>query len=128
MRDYILQRCEELQKQYKEPHYSMKSKALVRFWKRVEKTEGCWLWKGAKSAPDYYGRVVVRGKIIMVHRLSYALAYGTIPKGMFVLHTCKNPVCVNPQHLYLGTVENNRPFGDRELRQAEKRKILEGVL
>jgi hypothetical protein len=82
-----------------------------RFWANVLKTSTCWLWKGSKR-PNGYGRLQVRGEVnktFGVHRLSWELHNGPIPSGLFVCHKCDVPLCVNPEHLFLGTqLENMR--------------------
>ena len=80
-----------------------------RFWSKVKKTDGCWLWTGAKRFYGY-GHLGVgkRGEgNIAAHRLSYALAHGVIPPGMHVLHRCDNTSCVRLSHLFLGTHTDN---------------------
>ncbi|MDO7847580.1 HNH endonuclease [Hymenobacter sp. M29] len=78
-----------------------------RFWGMVRKKEGCWEWTGYKN-PKGYGYLMVKaGKPTGAHRFSYELHKGPIPKGLFVCHTCDNPVCSNPDHLFLGTVKDN---------------------
>ncbi len=76
-----------------------------RFWKRVNKTDTCWLWIGAKAR---YGFFSIRVKLTMAaHRFSWELHNGKIPKGLGVLHKCDVPLCVNPDHLFLGTQKDN---------------------
>lgn len=78
-----------------------------RFWDKVEKNSinECWIWKGAVS--HGYGVAWHNGKLIRAHRLSYEINFGNIPPKLLVLHKCDNPVCVNPQHLWLGNQQDN---------------------
>ena len=71
-------------------------------------TGDCWLWTGAIT-PKGYGHLSVNGKMIYAHRASYTLYTGPIPKGLFVLHKrhCTSRACVNPEHLYVGTEQDN---------------------
>ena len=87
-----------------------------RFWAMVEKSDlpnACWLWTGHKTK-DGYGKLYMQsfGYQIYTHRISYMLAYGSIPIGFHVLHRCDNPPCCNPSHLFLGTQQDN--MRDRE--------------
>ena len=68
---------------------------------KLDKKTGCWLWTGNLDNRGY-GRLVVRGTRYAAHRLSYDLHIGT-PKG-YILHSCDNPRCVNPHHLYDGAL------------------------
>jgi hypothetical protein len=84
--------------------------AAVRFWEMVEKTDSCWLWKG-KPDTSGYGRFSPDGRPTSqgAHRVSWQWFRGPIPDDMSVLHRCDVPLCVNPDHLFLGTRgDNNR--------------------
>lgn len=81
-----------------------------RFWAKVKKTDGCWLWTASVDKKGY-GQIIDCVRPVQVryaaHRLSWLLHKVAIPKGMFVLHKCDVPRCVNPAHLYLGDHRQN---------------------
>lgn len=88
-------------------NYTKKDPKIL-FWRHVQKTEKCWLWTGNGSGPKgVYGGFNNRGKKIKAHRFSWEMHYGSIPAGLNVLHSCDTPRCVNPAHLFLGTMKDN---------------------
>lgn len=77
---------------------------------RIKKDpSGCWLWTGCiiDGTNNGYGQVSVSGKMKLVHRAYWEIINGPIPEGLFVLHTCDNPPCINPGHLFLGAHTDN---------------------
>ena len=119
-----------------------------RFWSKVDKKgeDECWPWKAGKNNrgygvfalehPHHNERVVD----ILAHRYSWQEANGPIPKGRYILHKCDNPPCVNPKHLFVGSIADNQKdmsvkgrarSGSTKLTEAQvleiRRKYMKGV-
>lgn len=82
-----------------------------RFWEKVEKTDGCWIWTGQKH-PNGYGLIDLKTRgarriVLIASRVIWEWEHGPIPDGMQVCHTCDFPPCVRLDHLFLGTNQDN---------------------
>jgi hypothetical protein len=79
----------------------------VRFWDKVQKTDTCWLWRGALDGHFGYGMFHQTRGARRAHRVAWELTHGPIPAGLCVMHSCDVPACVNPAHLSLGSHADN---------------------
>ena len=95
----------------------------VRFWMRVKRSlgGGCWEWLGSKTDRGY-GRIKHHGRELRAHALSYEINVGRVGR-MIVCHSCDNPGCVRPDHLWLGTHTENIADRDRKGRTARGEQI-----
>lgn len=93
----------------------------TRFWAKVAKTDSCWLWTAAKNDKGY-GKFFFRHRLWFAHRVSYTVHRGTVPHGIKVLHRCDTPLCVNPDHLFLGTQKDNLRDMAEKRRHWQQRK------
>lgn len=90
-----------------------------RFLTKVNVTDGCWIWIAALTQ-EGYGTYWWDGKTRPAHRYSWSFFNGDIPQGMVICHNCDVPSCVNPDHLFLGTIQDNHAD------MVEKRRNVSG--
>ncbi len=86
---------------------ALNSQDIERFWQKVRRGEPneCWPWLGETSGRKHYGRFRIGRRNIGSHRLAFMLSHGELKN--FACHTCDNPICCNPSHLFDGTAADN---------------------
>lgn len=89
------------------PHYTQDPRARARFWAKVEKTEGCWFWKGAIAKSGYGNFRASTAKTVSAHRAAWEFTHGPIENDDEVLHECDVRNCVRLSHLFRGTQADN---------------------
>jgi HNH endonuclease len=94
------------------------NREVLRFWAKVRKGDGCWLWTGPRYAQGRYGQFTTNSDGVRLHWSAHVFAYtiekGAVPHGLEVRHSCDNGLCVNPAHLLVGTRKQN--MEDAQLR------------
>lgn len=98
--------------------------AMLRFTAKLQREGECLVFTGSCNEHGY-GRIYFAGGLMKAHRFAWITAFGPIPAGLHVLHHCDNPPCCNPEHLFLGTHQDNMADMDSKDRgggAAERRR------
>lgn len=108
---------------------------VARFWSKVQKGDGCWIWTAAVNTYGY-GMISIKLRPRLAHRYSYELVNGPIPPGLLACHTCDNHRCVRPDHIFLGSHADNSadmvrkgrsPKGDASGPRVHRERMRRGV-
>lgn len=103
---------------------SRKIRSEELFETKFEKTKGCWIWKGCINRGGY-GKI---GTKKLAHRISYEKYIAKIPKGKQICHHCDNRKCVNPEHLFVGSIADNMQDKVNKNRQSKGSNIGSSIL
>lgn len=115
-----------------QPGRPMSDETFARtFWRRVEKGDACWIWRGATRTPSrgggIYGRVMRYGRTRSAQVVAYELVVGPVPHGLVLDHLCRNTLCVRPDHLEPVTNIENIMRGDSKwAKQARQTHCING--
>ncbi len=89
-------------------HFKDRTRPIAeRFWCKVDKSGSCWNWTASLNSKGYGQLMMTGGRPSLAHRIAWELTNGPIDGGVHVLHRCDNPLCVNPDHLFLGNQRDN---------------------
>ncbi len=99
---------------------------LDRFWAKVDMNDDCWQWT-AGLVHDGYGRFWLNGSTYRANRISYFIRHGVDPGEKLVCHICDNPGCVNPDHLWLGSDQDNSRDRDQKGHGVDRRGSKHGA-
>lgn len=118
--DGLSNRCKDCARRYF--GWNKRQELPERFWNRVDQTGECWLWLGSVDK-DGYGKSFLlldgRRKYVRAHVLAFYLTHGIFP-APFCLHTCDNPPCCRPEHLFAGTNKDNVQDSKHKGRRAKQ--------
>lgn len=99
-------------------HLGLSSEDVARFWSKVRKdAHGCWEWTASRLNGRYgqFTYTLRSGQVhAYAHRVSWELVNGAVPAKHYICHTCDNTICVNPEHLFLGTQFQNMRDASRK--------------
>lgn len=84
-----------------------------RFWSKVQKSDGCWLWAGNQTR-DGYGYASIGRRRTVAHRWAWELSGRSVPAGKMLCHTCDVRLCVNPAHMFVGDAKSNAVDASRK--------------